>query len=80
MNPTKEIVVLGDSNEMKREVWNEFLPNKVVVLAENTENAEIIPLLAERKLIDGKATAYICESFVCQKPVTTIEELTEQLG
>ena len=80
LNQTTEIVILGDSNEMKREVWNEFLPNKVVVLAENTEKAEIIPLLAERKMIDGKATAYICENFVCQRPVTTIEELKEQLA
>ncbi len=80
LNPTKEIVILGDSSEMKREVWNEFLPNKIVVLAENANNARIIPLLADRKLIDGKTTAYICENFVCQKPVTTIDELKEQLG
>ncbi len=80
-SPVKEIVVLGDSDELKNEIWRGFLPNKVVVLAENGgENAEFIPLLKERSLIDGKPTAYVCENFACQKPVTTIEDLREQLG
>jgi len=79
-NPTKEIVILGDSDELKSEIWREFLPNKVVVLAENADaNAEIIPLLKDRSLIDGKPTAYVCENFACQKPVTTAEDLREQL-
>jgi len=79
-NPTKEIVILGNSDELKSEIWREFLPNKVVVLAENADaNAEIIPLLKERSLIDGKPTAYVCENFACQKPVTTAEDLREQL-
>jgi uncharacterized protein YyaL (SSP411 family) len=80
-NPAKEIVILGDSDELKSEIWRDFLPNKVVVLAENAgENAEIIPLLQERSLIDGKPTAYVCENFACQRPVTTAEELREQLS
>ena len=78
--PTKEIVVLGDSKDLKSEIWREFTPNKVVVLAENAdEHAEFIPLLQGRKAIDGKPTAFVCENFACQKPVTTAEELHEQL-
>ncbi len=78
---TKEIVILGEKgNELEREVWNTFLPNKVLVLAENAEeNAEFIPLLQERKMIDEKPTAYVCENFTCQKPVTAAKELKEQL-
>ena len=80
-NPTKEIVILGDSAELKSEIWRRFLPNKVVVLAENAgRDADLIPLLQERSLIDGKPTAYVCENFTCQKPVTTVEDLREQLG
>ena len=81
LNPTKEIVILGEKgNELEREVWREYLPNKVVVIAENTEeNAEFIPLLQSRKMIDGKPTAYVCEKFTCQKPVTSASELAEQL-
>lgn len=79
LDKIKEIVILGDSDELKREVWQTYLPNKVVVLAENAENTAEIPLLNERKLIDGKPTVYVCENFTCQKPVTTAEDLREQL-
>lgn len=81
LNPVKEIVILGEKgNELEKEVWKEFTPNKIVVTAENAEeNTEFIPLLKDRKLIGGKATAYVCENYVCQKPVTTANELKEQL-
>lgn len=81
LTPTKEIVILGErGNELEREVWREYLPNKVVVSAENTESAGFITLLQDRKLIDEKPTAYVCENFTCQKPVTTAEELRNQLS
>ena len=80
-NPTKEIVVLGSSDELKSEIWRGFLPNKVVVLAEKAgENTGLIPLLQERSQIDGQPTAYVCENFACQRPVTTAEDLREQLS
>jgi len=75
LNPTQEIVIFGKKgNEFEIEVWKNYLPNKVVVLAETDENAAIIPLLENRKAIDGKPTAYVCENFVCQKPITEISE------
>ena len=74
----KEIVIIGEKgNELEREVWSEFLPNKVVVLSGGTDDGTI-PLIAERKIVDGKATAYVCENFVCQRPVTSVVELREQ--
>ena len=30
-----------------------------------------VPLLADRPLIDGAPTAYVCRGFVCDRPVTT---------
>ncbi|MDQ3087438.1 MAG: thioredoxin domain-containing protein, partial [Acidobacteriota bacterium] len=73
LNPTKEIVILGaKAGELEREVWRDYLPNKVVVLAENAEeHAELIPLLQARNMIDNKPTAFVCENFICQKPVTS---------
>jgi uncharacterized protein YyaL (SSP411 family) len=81
LSPTREIVVLGArGNELEREIWSTFLPDKVVVLAENADDdAEFIPLLKERNLIGGRPTAYVCENFACQTPVTTAEALREQL-
>jgi uncharacterized protein YyaL (SSP411 family) len=82
LNPTKEVVILGaKGNVLEKEIRQKFLPNKVVVLAENAESLSgLVPLLKERKLIGGKATAYICENFVCRKPVTSVEDLRSQLG
>jgi hypothetical protein len=80
LNSTKEVVIIGEKgNQLEKAVWREYLPNKVVVLA-GEENNESIPLLQERKTLDGKATAYVCENFVCQKPVTAPEELINQLS
>jgi uncharacterized protein YyaL (SSP411 family) len=81
LNPTKEIVIFGEKgSELEREVWSEYLPDKVLVLAEESQaNAELIPLLQDRKTIDGKTTVYVCENFTCQKSVTTVEDLRTQL-
>jgi uncharacterized protein YyaL (SSP411 family) len=39
----------------------------------------LAPLLAGMTAVDGKATAYICESFRCSAPVTGAEELGNRL-
>lgn len=75
LNPTQEIIIFGEKgNEFEIEVWRNYLPNKVVVLAKSDENAAIIPLLENRKTINGKPTVYVCENFVCRKPITEISE------
>ena len=81
LSKSKEIVLIGDDDgEFARQVWSDYLPAKVVVSSgPSGENAGLIPLLAERKMIDGKATAYVCENFTCQMPVTTVEELRKEL-
>ncbi|PWV52979.1 thioredoxin domain-containing protein [Nocardiopsis sp. L17-MgMaSL7] len=38
-----------------------------------------VPLLEQRVRVGGRATAYVCEGFVCKLPVTTPEELRAQL-
>ena len=79
--PTKEVVIIGEKgNDLEREVMGTYLPNKVLVLSDSPENdADLIPLLQGRKRINGKATAYVCENFVCQRPVTDVRDLIEQI-
>ena len=36
---------------------------------------EGIPLLAGRTAVDGRAAAYVCRGFVCERPVTEPEQL-----
>ncbi|WP_434742948.1 thioredoxin domain-containing protein [Micromonospora sp. SH-82] len=38
-----------------------------------------VPLLADRPMQDGQATAYVCQGFVCRQPVTTVDDLLDQL-
>lgn len=81
LNSPKEIVVIGDDgNLLSREIWTRFIPNKIVVTADEENNdADFVPLLQNRKIIDGKPTAYVCENFACQQPVTSVEDFVAQL-
>jgi uncharacterized protein YyaL (SSP411 family) len=84
----QEVAIVGrpgepDTDALLRVVRRSYLPNTVVALRrpdEGEEAAELIPLLAQRAAIDGAATAYVCERFACQRPVTTPEDLAWQLG
>ena len=53
-------------------------PGGTVVVA-GPPDAPGVPLLAHRPLVDGAAAAYVCRGFVCDRPVTTVEELTAAL-
>ena len=84
-NP-KEIALVGkDKNDIQpllELVWHKYLPNKVVAPnpGDDTQAIEALPLLQNRPLIDGKATAYVCQNYTCQQPVTEPEALRQQLG
>jgi len=82
---TKEIVIIGDLHEQATQalletVHGRHLPNKVLVVARPDQVKQLsqrIPLLAGRTQIDGSATAYVCENYTCQVPVTDPEVLLE---
>lgn len=48
-------------------------PGAVVVVAD--EAREDIPLLSSRTPVDGKAAAYVCRGFVCERPVTDVADM-----
>ena len=78
--PTKEIVLVGDeARVLANEVWNNYIPNKVVVVAKQGASDSGIPLLTGRTTIVTKPTAFVCENFICRRPVTTVEELRKDL-
>lgn len=84
--PQQEIAILGnrgasDTQVLLDEIWRNYLPNKVVAHAQpGVEPLQTLPLLEGRTAIDGKATAYVCENYVCQQPVTEAAALREQLS
>ena len=82
LSPVKEFAIMGDPHEadtraLLEVINNRYLPNSVLACAtpNDTEAAQVIPLLESRPLKDGKATAYVCQNFVCAAPVNRVEEL-----
>ena len=81
-----EIAIVGsveadDTRTMLAEVFNRYLPNKVVALSASKDDAaaRTIKLLEGRSSLEGKATAYVCRNFYCEAPVTNPAQLSEQL-
>ena len=73
----KEVALVGDDRRpLERVVRGRFRPH--LVLAGGDPDG--VPLLADRTTVDGRAAAYVCESFACQRPVTEPEELEALLG
>ena len=61
-------------------VYRRYQPNRVIVGAEEGAAAAAgLPLLAERPTVEGRPTAYVCEHYACQLPVTDPEALARQL-
>jgi uncharacterized protein YyaL (SSP411 family) len=71
-----------DTGALLAKAWGAYQPNRVLAAAgpdDAAAQAEV-PLLAGRTALDGRATAYVCEHFVCQRPVTDPAELAAQLA
>ncbi|HEY6319803.1 MAG TPA: thioredoxin domain-containing protein [Acidimicrobiia bacterium] len=80
--PPLEVALVGDGPDLdalRREVWGRLLPNAVTLSAPAGVGADRSPLLADRPLLHGAATAYVCERFACQAPVTDPEALRRAL-
>ena len=82
LSTPKEVALVGhdaaDLQPLLRETWRRYLPHKVVAPAFGPDHARL-PLLENRPMIDGRATAYVCEHYTCQQPVTTPEDLATHL-
>ncbi|HEY5621817.1 MAG TPA: hypothetical protein VIR77_04370, partial [Pontiella sp.] len=82
-----EIVIAGERNHpevirMLKHIRSVYLPGKVVLLKE-PDSAETLsglaPFTKEQEPVSGRPTVYICRNFACEKPITTLEELQQQL-
>jgi uncharacterized protein len=86
LSAAKEVAIVGapeaaETRDLVREVWGRYLPNTVLAVGrpDDRDASEVVPLLADRKSLNGKPAAYVCERFVCQQPVTDPEALAAQL-
>ena len=89
LGPTQEIVIAGvaeetDTKQMLKLLSSKFLPNAIVLLHEqgdvNSDIYKIVPFIKNQVAIDGKATAYVCENYICNRPVNKIADLEKMLS
>lgn len=87
LSTPKEIAIIApaESEQMRdllREVWMRYLPNKIVAQAVegDARSADLVPILRDRTMINGRATAYVCEHYTCQSPTTSTAEFAGQLS
>jgi uncharacterized protein YyaL (SSP411 family) len=83
---TKEIAIVGgrsepDTDALASEVYRTYLPNRVFLgRNDGGDWADDVPLMEGRDKLEGRATAYVCEDYVCQLPVTEPDALAKLLA
>ncbi|PYK30525.1 MAG: thioredoxin domain-containing protein [Verrucomicrobia bacterium] len=84
----RQVVVAGKiDNEgtkaLLTEVYQHFLPNKVLILADGGDGqkffAEKNEAIGAMSPVDGKPAAYVCENFTCKAPVADPKALRDLL-
>jgi uncharacterized protein YyaL (SSP411 family) len=79
-----ELAVIGSPAEPQTKSFLEvvrmrYLPNRLIAVGAADGRQRPMQLLSDRRAMDGKVTAYLCEGFVCQAPTTDPLELARQL-
>ena len=84
----RQIVIAGerdkaDTKKLLSEVRDHYLPDAMLVLADQGEGqkylGEKLEAIRAMKKVDGKAAAYVCENFACKAPVTDAARLRKLL-
>lgn len=84
----KQIIIAGkkkseDTVTLLHEVHGRYLPNRILLLADGAEGQGVLSsyngFFESIVMRDGKATAYVCEDYVCALPVAEAGALSEQL-
>jgi uncharacterized protein YyaL (SSP411 family) len=74
IGPSMEVALVGGTGDLLAAYRAKYLPRTVIAAGQSD-----IALLKDRKSIDGKPTAYVCENLACKQPVTDVSEYEELL-
>ena len=85
LSTPKEIVIIGPRQDPATHALLQaastcYLPNRVIAGADTGQERLESPLLEGRGMIDDRPTAFVCENYACELPVTSASALTKQLG
>jgi len=82
----KEIAIIGEQSDpatkaLIGQAFAEFMPNKIVAscTAADAQTEGAISLLRKKTKVRGKPAAYVCQNYVCRRPVTTPDALATEL-
>jgi uncharacterized protein YyaL (SSP411 family) len=80
----REIALLGDLqsselNHLQNVLWEKWRPYDLAAISSYPPVDGSPALLNARPLLDGKANAYVCQHFVCKRPVNSPKDFAEQL-
>ncbi len=85
---TKQILIAGDptsqdTRALLRQVSTRFLPNKILLLADGgtgqKQLARWLPFVAGAHRMKDRATAYVCENYICKLPTADPEVMARLL-
>lgn len=88
LTPSTQIIIVGKRDDpatkrLLREVYTRYLPGRVLHVIEPGEQqqrlAHQLSFVSAFSMVDGKATAYVCENFVCQLPTTDVKVMQQIL-
>ena len=83
-NSIYEVAILGPGQDghtqaLVNTLWGRYRPNIVSARADDPPPPDSPPLLLDRHMLGHKPTAYVCQNFICNLPVTTPDALAAQL-
>ena len=86
---SKQLVIAGkpdaaDTRAMLHAIHEQFIPNKILLLADDGTGqaflARHLEFIRGVKMRDGKATAFVCQDYVCQLPTTDISVMVKSIA
>ena len=86
IGPFYEVAIVGEQSDprfqaLRDAVGSAWRPRLVLATTSPGDEAAAtaVPLLAARPLVGGAPAAYVCQGFICQRPVTAPNELAALL-
>ncbi len=80
----KQVAVMGQAGEenferMRHAIQAHYRPGLIIAASSIPIKENSPALLRERAIVNNRATAYVCEGFICKQPTNEIEILIAQL-
>jgi uncharacterized protein YyaL (SSP411 family) len=81
----REIAIVGRSEErltraLRRTAFLGTAPGAVVAVGDPAQGTSAVPLLRDRRPLDGTPAAYVCRGFVCTVPTSDAAALAAAVG